>query len=161
MQTRAGSFTNNSYNKWLIPGALACNELFEAIRTTHTKSSTGTDENPPMLFMCQWISDCSPKKSDNNSLSIHITRRSQNSRPSLHYNVTHSTLVILIKAGCIIVHINATCELLNLIQLMSFKRCKLATGYTCNIQNESNCQYVFQKEIPLILPRAFYVLISF
>lgn len=151
MRTRARSFTNNSYNKWLIPGALACSELFEAVRTTHTKSSTGTDENPPMLFMCQWISDCSPKKSDNNSLSIHITRRSQNSRPSLHYNVTHSTLVILIKGW---LHHHTTCELLNLIQLMSFERCMLATAHTCNTQIELKHQYVFQKEILLILLRS-------
>ncbi|OAD54558.1 hypothetical protein WN48_06613 [Eufriesea mexicana] len=52
-----------------------------------------------MLFMCQWISDRWSKKSDNNSLLIHRTRRSQNDRPSLLYNVTHSTLVILIKVG--------------------------------------------------------------
>lgn len=47
-----------------------------------------------------------------------FTRRD---RPSLRYNVTRSTLLILIKADCIIVNINATCKLLNLIQLMLFE----------------------------------------
>lgn len=57
-----------------VSSALACDQLFEHKHDAYESMAYELTKiiESTMLFMCQWISECQPKKSENNSLSIHI-----------------------------------------------------------------------------------------